>query len=246
MSDNFCGRLSFYEFPPLKRGVRLTPRFSGGNFPQKLSEYQNKNMAYSQFSYKKVRNELGIENTRTILFEKIKRIQPSDWLEKTLIYAEDIALFSEKSRSEGIVFPILVELKQLNQDILSIYSGAIINADEAHGLNGECDFIFSSGKQDFEIRTPLFCMIEAEDNDIEKNIPQCTAQMEGARIYNQNEGKNIQIIYGCVTTGTEWQFLKLENKTCWIDRNRYYINDLGSLLGVLQAIVDFYIPQIKT
>ncbi len=39
LSDNFCGRLSFYEFPPLKRGVRLTPRFSGGNFPQKLSEY---------------------------------------------------------------------------------------------------------------------------------------------------------------------------------------------------------------
>lgn len=203
-------------------------------------------MGYSQFNYKKVRNELGIENIRTNLFEKIKQLEPSDWLQKTLLYAEGAALFSEKSRSEGIVFPVLVELSQHNnnKDRFSIYSGAILNADEAQGLNGECDFILSSGKQDFEINTPLFCMIEAEDNDIEKNIPQCTAQMEGARIYNQNEGKNVQIIYGCVTTGTEWQFLKLENKTCWVDKNRYYINDLGSLLGVLQAIIDFYVPQI--
>lgn len=44
----------------------------------------------------------------------------------------------------------------------------------------------------------------------------------------------------CVTTGTEWQFLKLESKTCFIDRNRYYIDKLENILGALQAIVDFY------
>ena len=96
----------------------------------------------------------------------------------------------------------------------------------------------SSGEQSFEIETPLFCLIEAEDNDIEKNIPQCIAQMEGAKVYNEKEGKYLDVIFGCVTTGTEWQFLKLENKTCFIDEKRYYINDLPALLGVLQKIID--------
>ena len=202
-------------------------------------------MGYSQFNYKKVRNELGIENVRTTLFETIDLAAPSEWLKQTLTNVEGVALYSEKARSEGIVFPILIELRKKYINSLSIYSGAILNADESQGLNGECDFILSSGKQDFEMNSPLFCMIEAEDNDIEKNIPQCLAQMEGAKIYNANEGNAIKIIYGCVTTGTEWQFLKLENKTCWVDKQRYYINDLPSLLGVLQAIIDFYIPQIS-
>ncbi len=203
-------------------------------------------MGYSQFNYKKVRTELGIENEQVRnLFPTILPFNASEWLKQTLHKATRLALFSEKSRSEGIVFPILLEIVEKNAYHASLYSGAVLIADEKQGLNGECDFILSSGKQGFEMTTPLFCMIEAEDNDIEKNIPQCIAQMEGARIYNQNEGKNITVIYGCVTTGTEWQFLKLENKICSIDDKRYYINDLPSLLGVLQAIVDFYIPQIS-
>jgi hypothetical protein len=40
MYDNFCGRVRSHESPPLKRWVNLTPRFSGGDFPQKLSENQ--------------------------------------------------------------------------------------------------------------------------------------------------------------------------------------------------------------
>jgi hypothetical protein len=202
-------------------------------------------MAYSQFNYKRVKAELGIENTLQILFEQIEQITPSSWLKETLAHAKEVALFSEKSRSEGIVFPILLEVKKYYQDTLAIYSGAILNADDTKGLNGECDFILSSGRQNFDLSTPLFCMIEAEDNDIEKNIPQCTAQMEGARIFNANEGKSIDVICGCVTTGTEWQFLKLEHKTCYIDKERYYINDLPTLLGVLHTIINFYAPIIS-
>jgi hypothetical protein len=135
-------------------------------------------------------------------------------------------------------------LEEQNNFSFSLYSGAVINGDDTKGLNGECDFILSSGKQSLAIDTPLFCMIEAEDNDIEKNIPQCIAQMEGARLYNQNEGKNLHAIYGCVTTGTEWQFLKLEYHVCFIDEKRYYINDLPSLLGVLQAIVAIQLKSL--
>ncbi|MFY7787137.1 MAG: hypothetical protein ACOVQA_04615 [Thermoflexibacteraceae bacterium] len=137
-------------------------------------------MPYSKFDYPKIRKELAIHNDTTLLFTNIKPIQASDWLQQTMLMAKDVvALFSEKSRSEAIVYPILLEIRLLNQKNLSLYSGAVLNADENRGLNGECDFILSAGKQDFYVDTPLFCMIEAEDNDIEKNIPQCIAQWKG-------------------------------------------------------------------
>jgi hypothetical protein len=195
-------------------------------------------MAYRQFNYKRTRNELGISEANTVFFTEVSPIHPTEILLKTLQRAETIALFSEKARSEGIVLPILLEIHELNSDRFSVYSGAVLNADDSRQLNGECDFILSSGRQSFEIETPLFCLIEAEDHDIEKNIPQCIAQMEGAKVYNEKEGKSLEAIYGCVTTGTEWQFLKLVGKTCFIDKKRYYINDLPTLLGVLQKIID--------
>jgi len=201
-------------------------------------------MSYSKFTYKKIRQELLIQEEYAILFETVEPIIPQSWLLALLDKVKRIALFSEKSRSEGIVFPILLHLEEQNNFSFSLYSGAVINGDDTKGLNGECDFILSSGKQSLAIDTPLFCMIEAEDNDIEKNIPQCIAQMEGARLYNQNEGKNLTTIYGCVTTGTEWQFLKLEYQVCFIDEKRYYINDLPSLLGVLQTIVDIQLKSL--
>lgn len=195
-------------------------------------------MAYSQFTYKKIRTELGLYYDTQLLFDSFPKIQASEWLQKTLLVNKAVALYSEKARSEGIVFPILMEVKQAADLHFAVYSGAILNADETKGLNGECDFLLSSGKQGFDMETALFCVIEAEDNDIEKNIPQCTAQMQGAKIYNLNEQNSVAVIYGCVTTGTEWQFLKLENNICWIDSQRFYINDLPSLLGMLHKILE--------
>jgi hypothetical protein len=76
--------------------------------------------------------------------------------------------------------------------------------------------------------------------DIDLGLEQCAAQMLGARVYNQKHKNPIETIYGCVTTGTEWQFLLLENNIFWVDTNRYYLNNLPQLLGILQTIVDFY------
>ncbi|MEN8220219.1 MAG: hypothetical protein ABFS56_28485 [Pseudomonadota bacterium] len=82
--------------------------------------------------------------------------------------------------------------------------------------------------------------VEAKKNAIESNLGQCAAQMLGARLFNQNENNDIETIYGCVTTGETWQFIKLENEAIHIDSHRYYINNVGEILGVLQVIIDFY------
>jgi hypothetical protein len=44
-------------------------------------------------------------------------------------------------------------------------------------------------------------------------------------------------VYGCVTTGEAWQFLRLEGAAVTIDRGRLYIDNVGAILGAFEAIV---------
>ena len=44
-------------------------------------------------------------------------------------------------------------------------------------------------------------------------------------------------MYGCVTNGYEWCFLKLENSCVLIDTERFFLNDLAHILGVFQLII---------
>jgi hypothetical protein len=195
-------------------------------------------MAYSKFTYKKIRIELGINSKLKPLFPNLVAVLPSKNLLDTLDFNKRYALFSEKSRSEGIIFPILTEICRKNIEKLSLYSGAILNGDDSKELNGECDFILSKGEQDFDLQAPLFCMMVRKN--IKDTIPINIAQMESARLYNGREGKAFPFIYGCVTTATEWQFLKLENSVCYMDTERYYLDKPENILGVLQTIIDFF------
>lgn len=79
--------------------------------------------------------------------------------------------------------------------------------------------------------------MEAKQNIIENSLGQCVAQMVGAKIFNEIDGNKVDVIYGCVSNGTEWQFLKLENDTIFIDDKLYFFNELNVILGILNAIV---------
>jgi hypothetical protein len=105
-------------------------------------------------------------------------------------------------------------------------------------LKGECDFILSKDTRSFEINYPIIQVVEAKKNDIEIGIPQCAAQMVGAKKYNEKRGnKEINTIYGCVTTGDDWIFMRLTDKI-EIDTQKYYLGDLEHLLGVFQHILN--------
>lgn len=62
------------------------------------------------------------------------------------------------------------------------------------------------------------------------------AEMIAAQLFNQQEEKEIKTIYGCVTTGSVWRFLKLEAKTIYIDDKQYFIESLEIVLGILVHI----------
>ena len=197
-------------------------------------------MAYSDFSLAQVKKTFGLVETSVCLFPDIAALPPSDWLQETLRYSLRLALSSssEKARSEFIVAPILIELERRNTEKLSIYSGETLDVDVDKGLKGECDFILAKGPVSLTMQAPIVAIVEAKKSDIKGGLGQCIAQMLGAQQFNQLESNPISEIYGCVTTGENWQFLTLNDIHVAIDSQRYYINEVDRLLGVLQAIVD--------
>jgi hypothetical protein len=195
---------------------------------------------YSSYSLKSVKKKFGLSSINKILFGNVTPIEPSDWLKMSIQRGKKVATITEKSRSEWIVAPILLEMKALNMDKLGILSGENLDIDKDASLTGECDFVFSLNPFAQFIETPIFCMIEAEKNDISTGMGQCIAQMIGARMLNEQDGIHFPVIYGCVTTGWDWKFLKLEGSMVTIDEDLRYLGELPNLLGIFQAIIDAF------
>ncbi len=195
-------------------------------------------MAYEDFSAVELMKKFGVTFKAANLFADVKPISATDWLKLALQKATNLGFGSEKSRSERLVTPILLELNALNNHNFSIYSGVNLDVDDKLGLKGECDFIFSFSRiQDF-VMSPIFCITEAKKQDLEQGTIQASAQLIGAKKLNELENNNIDVLYGCSTTGVEWRFLKYYNNQITIDETRFLIRDLDKLLGVLQFIVD--------
>ncbi len=80
-------------------------------------------------------------------------------------------------------------------------------------------------------------MVGVKDKDIEVGLGQYIAQMIATKILNEREGYAVEHVYGCVTTGEDWQFLKIEESLVLLDSKRYYLQNLNEILGVFNKIV---------
>jgi hypothetical protein len=196
-------------------------------------------MAYTDFTLDRLQEEFGIQNQQHRLFPQVEPIHPSDWLIDELQVADELPVRSEKARSEYMVAPILKELRRLNNKFFTIHSGDTLLADPLRGLNGECDFILAKDVNSFNLNYPIISIVEAKRHDLEIGVPQCAAQLLGARIFNEKRGVKIEKLYGCVTTGRDWLFLELDEQLV-VDTKIYYINEIDILLGIFQQIIDYY------
>ncbi len=196
-------------------------------------------MAYTDFSLSDLEMKFGISNRRKRLFTDVQPMFPSETLSVALAEVEELPVRSEKAKSEWIVVPILRELRNKNNKFFTIHSGENLNADEARGLKGECDFILAKDIGTFDLNYPVIQIVEAKRNDLEVGVPQCAAQLLGAKIYNEKKGIKLEKIYGCVTTGNEWLFLCMQDNLL-IDSKLYYLSELPDILGIFQNIINYY------
>lgn len=167
--------------------------------------------SYSNFTIEDIKN-LGLVTIRGLLFETIAPIEASEFLLKTLAINREVPAESAKAKSELLITPILSEIRLINNKKMTYFSGYKFNVDAQRGLKGFCDFIISRKYNAAFIESPLMAIVEAKHNqDLLDAAPQCIAEMYAAQIFNQRNEEEVPFIFGAVTNGYEWLFLRLQN-----------------------------------
>lgn len=197
-------------------------------------------MAYSDFKLSEIIQKFELTlNEVSGLFGDVPEEESSDLLTTILKENVDLAVSinTEKARSEMIISPILLEVRRKLNNEISLFSGVDFNVDNQQGLNGFCDFLISLSKEQLFVRAPVITLVESKNENLKSGLAQCIAEMLAAQLFNEQKQNAIKIIYGAVTIGTIWQFLKLEDKTISIDLTEYYIKDVKKILGILISAI---------
>ncbi len=196
-------------------------------------------MAYNNFSLQDVIDQFEINLLESTFCDSLPpaTAQPAflTIFEQSLPLAQRAR--SEKAKSELLVSPILIEVQRLVGDRIHLFSGEEFNVDRERGLNGFCDFLFSRSTTSYIIQAPILMLVEAKKGELDVGLGQCIAEMFAAQIFNQTKDKVIPVVYGCVTSGKLWQFLKLEGKDVTIDINEYQVTPVERILGIIHWMV---------
>jgi hypothetical protein len=197
-------------------------------------------MSYQKFTIAKLKKQFGLKfHEQTSPLVTPQPIQASDHLQETIRRNLDLALSTgtEKIRSELIVAPLLVEVREHYQQRISLFSGKEFNVDEDAGLNGYCDFLISGSPELLEITEPVMVIVEAKQDSLNLGIPQCVSAMIAAQQFNQLQGHPLPRIYGASTTGKLWKFFALEETTVSIDLNEYALPPVETILSFLVTMM---------
>ena len=196
-------------------------------------------MAYNNFSLQDVIDRFELNLLEAAFCDSLLPVTPQP--EFLTIFSQSLPLAqrarSEKAKSELLVSPILVEAQRLVGNQIHLFSGEEFNVDKDRGLNGFCDFLFSRSTTAYLIQAPVLMLVEAKKGELDIGLGQCIAEMVAAQIFNQAKDKVIPIMYGCVTSGKLWQFLKLEGSDVTIDPTSYLVAPVQKILGILKFML---------
>jgi hypothetical protein len=193
-------------------------------------------MAYSDFTLDSALRSLELTlREREDVFADVDEFEVGPSLRATMDENTPLAMaiHTEKARSELIVAPILLEVRRLKRREIGFFSGISFDVTAEKGLNGVCDFILSQSPTQLVLEAPVLPIVEAKNDNIKSGFGQCVAEMVAARIFNERAGTGPTTIFGAVTTGTAWRFLRLAEGTIFIDRIEYYLDRLEKILGIL-------------
>jgi hypothetical protein len=195
-------------------------------------------MPYSNFTLEEVRDKFSLQISSEPFFFNLEPIAPSDYLKQALIRSKPFQTTgSEKARSEFIIAPILLELRYLKNNSVSVFSGEEFTVDRDLGLSGICDFLISRTGNELIIDAPVIALVEAKKGVLKDGWGQCIAEMVAAKKFNENRGKSIKYIYGIVTSGSLWHFFQMQQDIVFLDPNEYSLSPVDSLLAILNWMV---------
>jgi hypothetical protein len=197
-------------------------------------------MSFSDFDLRRAVDTFGLDEDRdTDLFAAVEPLAPSEYVRAWLDEFAPVALGvnSEKARSEFIIAPVLAEARRRAAGPANVLPGITLDVDRERGLAGFCDFVIARSAEYYYLRAPLVAVVEAKREDLIAGLGQCAAAMVAIHLFNEREGTEIPAVYGCVTSGSVWRFLRLSGTRLNIDRQEYYLRDVGKIIGIVVHII---------
>lgn len=197
-------------------------------------------MAYSNFNILDVQRQFGLTiRTGIDLFPHVPPVDPGPTLTNVLaVYGQlGLTVNTEKARSEWLIAPVLGELWSRAPDQLCVLSGVDFTVDAEAGLNGVCDFLIGRGPQLPMVTAPVLVVVEAKNESVPSGQGQCAAELVAVQRFNRREGTEVATLYGVITIGDNWRFMRLVGRELTIDIREYLIADLAKLFGILLHVV---------
>jgi hypothetical protein len=197
-------------------------------------------MAFQNFTFPQIVQDLGLVFADADLFSQVAPASVRPEFLAQVIEGADLAsaINTEKARSEFVIAPVLFELRRQHKGRFGLFSGVDLNADAARGLNGVCDFIITRSPFQHVLSAPLITIIEAKNDNLRSGLGQCIAAMVAAQLVNQAAAVSVRSVYGAVTTGSAWKFLRLQDEKLTLDLHEYRLEGLDKILGILWNIVE--------
>ncbi len=195
-------------------------------------------MVYSDFTLESAIDQFNLDVQEIHPIIENQPVTPSNLLisilEREMPWA--IAVGSEIARYSGIIAQVLLEVRELRQQQISVFAGKEFNVNLEQKLNGYCDFLISLSPIQSVIQAPVAIVSEAKRGILEHGLGQCVSGMVAAQQFNQKHNLLIPVIYGCVTSGSNWKFVKLQESQLVIDVTEYDITPVDQVLGILMAM----------
>ena len=188
--------------------------------------------SFSQVTRIELQKEFGLSIDRGKFLPSIEPLPIPLWLLTVLNFRKKslATMRTDKSISEALIAPILMSVQEMYRDKISVFSGEPLITDV---LSGICDFLITKDPTAFDPEGGYFVLVEAKKQDLFSGIPQCVAEMYAAQILNGND----DTVYGCVSIGIEWLFIKLDGKVATIDPTIFTITEVDKILGVFSWLI---------
>lgn len=197
-------------------------------------------MTYADFSLDMLKQQFGLHvQEESAAFVTPAPVIISELLRQTLAESVPVALdiSTEKARSEFIIAPLLMEVRRQLYYRISLFSGVEFNVDIAQGLRGVCDFLLSLSPLQLAVEAPVVVVVEAKNENIKQGVIQCMVEMVAVQQFNRERYTTIETVYGAVTTGNLWKFLRLFNTVASVDLTEYHISQVEQVVGMLVAML---------
>ncbi len=197
-------------------------------------------MAFRDFTFPQVQERLDLRVEDVDLFSGTPPLAVHEEFAAFLRDGTSLALANstEKAKSEFIIAPVLLELRRSIGPTFALFSGVEWDFDASLGLNGYCDFILGRGPSQHILQAPFIAIVEAKNDLIRTGLGQCIAAMVAARMSNERSGQPDRTVYGAVTTGAAWKFLRLRGDIVAMDIPEYFIDNLPKIMGILREMVE--------